>query len=282
MKRFLTALLSVVLVLSCMTAMMSVSAEEAEIPGAIADATTIPSFVEAYNAKLTTSGCDKTFNEDGSMTLTGNWTAESDSAVGELTIQYKNLMEDHFTGYDSYKKLPNNGGANQVVAFRVAAPAISLSYISELEIEVGRGPDAMTCYGEMVNEIKCDGNEEWWIYDFTKDGSFDQYMMKIKLIWCDDLADETNVGAAFTVYEMKMFKNAEEALAATGATKLPEKTAKPTEAPTEPVTEPATEAPTQAPVETEAPKGGCGAVVGSSAAMVLSAVAAFVALKKKN
>ncbi len=167
------------------------------------------------------------------------------------------------------------------MAFRVKAPAAAKEYISDLEIVVGRGANEMTCYGVMVNEILCDGSEEWWIYDFTEDGSFDQFMMTITLTWCDDVPTEENIGATFTLYEMKMFKNAEEALAATGATKLPEKTEKPTEAPTEAPTEEPTEAPTEAPAETEAPKSGCGAVVGS-AGMVLSAVAAFVALKKKD
>ncbi len=281
MKRFLTALLSVLLVLSCMTAMVSVSAEEVDESKTITEATHVQSFIEAYNSSLTAGSCDKTYNEDGSLTLTGNWTLENDSAIGTLTIKYKNLMEDHFTGYDSYKDLPNKGGEYQVVAFRVKAPAVSAAYIGELEAEVGRGQNAMSCYAEMINEIKCDGSEEWWIYDFTEDGAFDQFIMSIKLTWCDDIPEESNIGAEFTLYEMKMFKNAEEALAATGATKLPEKTEKPTEAPTEAPTEVPTEVPTQA-AETEAPKSGCGAVIGSSAAIVLSAVAAFVALKKKD
>ena len=55
-----------------------------------------------------------------------------------------------------------------------------------------------------------------------------------------------------------------------------------TEAPTEALTEEPTEAPTETPTEvpTEAPKGGCGSVVGFSAAAILCAVAAAMALKK--
>ena len=66
--------------------------------------------------------------------------------------------------------------------------------------------------------------------------------------------------------------------APTEAPTEPETTEAPTEAPTEEPTEAPTETPTEVP--TEAPKGGCGSVVGFSAAAILCAVAAAMAMKK--
>ena len=69
-----------------------------------------------------------------------------------------------------------------------------------------------------------------------------------------------------------------------------EPTEVPTEAPSEPAEDPTespdgqtTEGPaTETPAETEAPKGGCKSSVGMGAAAVVTAMAAYAALKKKD
>ncbi len=104
MKRFLIALLSVLLMMSCMTAM--VAAEEAEKPGTIADATNIPAFVESYNSNLEASGCDKTFNEDGSLTLTGTWGIDDNSAIASVKIRYRTLWRTTSPGMTSTRTCP--------------------------------------------------------------------------------------------------------------------------------------------------------------------------------
>ena len=151
-----------------------------------------------------------------------------------------------------------------------------------MNVTVGRNTEI---YGmEVANAIKCDGTEEYWIFDFTDSKDFKSDAINtITLNWAFSVGDETNVGAEFVLMGFELFESMDAALAATGsekATEPPETEAPETEAPE-------TEAPTEAPAtkapETEAPaKGGCGGVMGMGAAAVLAAAAAAVALKKKD
>ena len=161
---------------------------------------------------------------------------------------------------------------------------MALDSTPNLTVIVGRNTEI---YGvEVVNNIVCDGNEEYWIFDFSGEPDFTTEVINtMSLNWAYSTGDETNIGAEFKILGFEFFNTVEDALAATGG-----------EAATEPPTEPKTEAPTDEP--TEAPTadagnnsgngdstttdGGCASVIGMSAVAVLAAAAAFVALKKKD
>ena len=150
-----------------------------------------------------------------------------------------------------------------------------------MTVIVGRDTEI---YGkEVANQIKCDGTEEYWIFDFSDEPDFySDVINNISINWAYSMGEESNLGAEFVLMGFQFFDTLDAALAATGGEEA-------TEAPTEEKTEapeteaPATQAPeTQAPdnQETEPAKSGCGSVIGFGAVAVLAAAAAAVALKK--
>jgi len=89
-----------------------------------------------------------------------------------LTINYCNFMMKHFEGYGSRSDLPNKSHKYNVVAFKVKAPSVVLDSSStpNLLVTVGRNTEVY-CDG-VANSIKCDGTEEYWIFDFTDKPEF--------------------------------------------------------------------------------------------------------------
>ena len=149
-----------------------------------------------------------------------------------------------------------------------------------MTVIVGRNTEI---YGvEVANNIVCDGNEEYWIFDFSSEKDFySDTINSMEINWAYSVGEEENLGAEFTILGFQLFDSLEDALNATGgeeATEAPteEKTDAPTEEETTaaPVVEDTTAAPT------EQTKEGCGAVVSIASVAVLAAVAAAVALKK--
>ena len=135
-----------------------------------------------------------------------------------------------------------------------------------------------------VAYFDADGSWQYLVYDLScyDDWAKERTPFSVRLDWATGYEGEA-ADASLTIGEIAFFKTEDEIYAYTGEAK-PVETEAPTEAPTEPVTVPATEAPaTEAPAETEAPKGGCGSVVGLSAAVILLTATAFgCALKKKE
>ena len=160
-------------------------------------------------------------------------------------------------------------------------------------------PSVASIYGE----AECKGETEYFIYDLTTAWVGQINMFKFVL-------NDMDPGVKVYVDEIALFSDEDAALIYAG--ELEEET----EAPTDPVTEASTELPIEAPTElpaedptddpadepadrettthasesnaTDAPDGtdggdqGCGSVVAMGAAVVLSAIAAAVALKKKD
>jgi hypothetical protein len=211
----------------------------------------------------------------------GTWDIDGDIDA-YATINYMKMMKKWYTGWDGNNSIPNKTEKNNVVALKVKAPAVCLDNTPSMSVVVGRNTEI---YGvDVVNTIKCDGNEEYWIFDFTDEPEFSaDVIQSFELNWAFSLGEESNLGADFQILGIQLFDTLENALTATGGEEA-------TEAPTEAKTEaPETEAPeTQAPAtqapETQAPakEGGCASVVGFGAVAILAAAAAVVALKKKD
>jgi hypothetical protein len=217
-------------------------------------------------------------NRDGSVSFTGNWEVDGDIDA-YATINYLQLMKKHYVNFTAQKDLPNKVHKYKVVALKVKAPAVCADSTPSMTVIVDRNTEI---YGkEVANEIKCDGTEEYWIFDFSDESDFyNGVINSMSVNWAYSVGEEENLGAEFVLLGFQFFDTLEDALNATGGE---EATEAPTEEKTEAPTEEATEAPTDAPATeapTEAPKSGCGSVIGFSAVAVLAAAAAAVALKK--
>lgn len=246
----------------------------------IADAANVTAFAEDHITYLKGKGCSVKVNRDGSVSFTGNWDVDGD-VDAYATISYLQLMQKHFEGFTSKSDLPNKSHKYKVVAVKVKAPAVALDSTPNMTVIVGRNTEI---YGvEVANAIKCDGNEEYWIFDFTNEKDFySDVINSMDINWAYSVGEEANIGAEFTLLGFQFFDTLDEAMNATGGEETTEApTEEKTEAPTEEVTEaPTAEQTTAAP--TEEVKEGCGSVIGFSAAAVLAAAAAVVALKKKD
>ena len=226
----------------------------------------------------TASSVSVKVNRDGSVSFIGNWEVDGDINT-YATINYLQLMKKHYVNFTAQKDLPNKVHKYKVVALKVKAPAVCADSTPNMTVIVDRNTEI---YGkEVANEIKCDGTEEYWIFDFSDESDFYSGVINsMSINWAYSVGEEENLGAEFVLLGFQFFDTLEDALNATGGE---EATEAPTEEKTEAPTEEATEAPTDAPATeapTEAPKSGCGSVIGFSAVAVLAAAAAAVALKK--
>jgi hypothetical protein len=248
-------------------------------------------FAEDHKSYLRGTGCAVNVNRDGSVSFTGTWAVDGDIDA-YAQINYLQLMKKYYEGYKSQSDLPNKKHQYKVIALKVKAPAVCLDSDPSMTVILGRDTEI---YGkEVANQIKCDGTEEYWIFDFSDESDFgSEVINNMQLNWAFSVGEESNLNAEFVLLGFQLFDNMDAALAATGGEAATEK---PTEAPTEaPETEapetnaPETNAPEQGGDATQAPDGeqttapakeGCGSVIGFSAIAILAAAAAAVALKK--
>ena len=255
----------------------------------IQDAANMTAFAEEHNTFLRgTPNVDATgyssttvkVNRDGSVSFIGNWEVDGDIDA-YAQINYLQLMKKHYVNFTGQKDLPNKVHKYKVVALKVKAPAVCADSTPSMTVIVDRNTEI---YGkEVANAVKCDGTEEYWLFDFSDEKDFTSDIINnFSINWAYSIGEESNLGAEFVLMGFQFFDTLEDALTATGGEEA-------TEAPTEEKTEapeteaPATQAPeTQAPVvdDTEPAKSGCGSVIGFGAVAVLAAAAAAVALKK--
>jgi hypothetical protein len=245
----------------------------------ISDAANMTAFAEEHKSYLRGTGCAVNVNRDGSVSFTGTWAVDGDIEA-YAQINYLQLMKKYYEGYKSQSDLPNKSHQYKVIAVKVKAPAVCLDSDPEMTVVLGRDTEI---YGkDVANQIKCDGTEEYWIFDFSDESDFNSEVINnMQINWAYSMGEESNLNAEFVLLGFQFFDSMDDALAATGGEKATEKpTEEKTEAPeTEaPTDAPATEAPTTP--ETEPAKGGCGSVIGFSAVAILAAAAAAVALKK--
>ena len=264
----------------------------------ITDATNMTAFSEDHASYLRGEGCASKVNRDGSVSFIGTWALDGDIDA-YATINYLQLMKKYYVDYDGQKTLPNKSHKYNVIAVKVQAPAVSLESDVNMTVIVGRNTEI---YGKSVyNSIKCDGTEEYWIFDFSDEADFtSDAINSMKINWAYAYGEESNLGAEFKILGFQFFDTVEDAISATNGEKATEPE---TEVPTEPETEDTTadnagagdanndvtsegtnasNDGTNAADGTDAAESGCGAVVGFGAVAVMAAAAAAVALKKKD
>ncbi len=292
-KRFLAMLISVLTVISCLTGMMFVSADEADEAVMFEDATHLKNFnLEHVKYFTADGGATLSVDENGNLVASADWSDKLDQSIkSTINLKYFNLMKDYWADYsvaNVNKVLSNRNGKYKAIVFKVKFPAISAD--SWPYIEITCKDNSAVQLLDPVSEPKYDGSEEYWVFDLTDEPDTQtNFFESIKIIWADASCDEDTIdtykNSTFTLIDMKFYATLDDALAATGVEKSTEA---PTEKPTEaPETTAAPEADTTAAPadETKAPakEDGCGAVIGTAAAVgVLTAVAAAVVLKKKD
>ena len=246
----------------------------------IQDASKMDAFSEDHLSFLHGEDCAVRVNRDGSVSFVGTWGLDEE-VDAYATIDYLRLMTKWYEGYTNKASLPNKSEKFNVIVLKVKAPAVCLDSDPSMIVVVGRD---LETYTGVYNTIKCDGGEEYWIFDFSEEKDFTTDTINtIKLNWAYSYGEDANLKSELIITGFEMFDTLDNALAATGSEKATEA---PTEEKTEAPTDAPTEAPTQAPTEptTEAPttESGCTSVIGFGAVAVLAAAAAAVALKKKD
>ena len=244
----------------------------------IQDCTNVTGFAEEHANYLKGEGCVASVNRDGSVSFMGNW-AEGDLIDAYAKIEFLKLMEKHYVNFEKRSDIPNKKFKFKAIAVKVKAPAVSLDDTPNMTVTMGRG-DIEIWGVQVANNIVCNGNEEYWVFDFSNESDFTTEVINtITINWAYSTGETENLGADFQILGFQFFNTVEEALAATGGEAA-------TEAPTEPKTEAPTDAPTEAPTsgadQGGAAAGGCASVVTFGAVAVLAACAAVVALKKKD
>lgn len=244
----------------------------------ISDCSNVTAFAEDHAKFLKGEGCMVNVNRDGTVTFTGSW-VEGGDIDAYAKIDYLNLMSNFYEKYDGRSSLPNKNTKYKAIAVKVKAPAVSLDDTPNMTVIVGRNTEI---YGvQVANNIVCDGNEEYWIFDFSNEPDFTTDVINsLSINWAYSTGELENLGAEFTILGFQFFNTMEDALAATGGEASTEP---PTEEKTEAPTDEVTEAPTAAPNQGgDTADTGCASVVTFGAVAVLAACAAVVALKKKD
>lgn len=245
-------------------------------------------FKDAHKSYVSVEQCTPTYNEDGSLTLTGNWKEDAGTINPSVSFTYCQLMSKNYVNYGAeygeMSKLPNANGEFGVVVLKVKADAACAGSDLTLTYIMGRTRDSSYVYSEKA--LVGNGEFEYVLFDLTDEDIFkSDFINTLKITWISDgESTAENVGASLTIYDLYLFADKAAAEAALEI-QWPEKETKPPKQTTaEPVTT-APEAPTGEGEETTAEtKEGCKSVVAASGsiALLLVAGAAFVATKKKK
>jgi hypothetical protein len=243
---------------------------------------------DSHKTYVTAETCTVTWNEDGSLTLTGSWKEDAGTINPSVSLAYCNLMSKFYVNYDSeygsMTKLPNVKGEYGVVVLKVKASAALADADVALTYIMGKTRDSGVVYSE--KSLVANGSEEYVLFDLTDESLFtSEFINTLKITWMSDgEATAENVGAEFTLYDVYLFADKAAAEAALGI-EWPAAETKPTTTSADPVT---TTAPDETAAETAtetaaAASSGCQSVaVSGSIALVMVAGAAFVATRKKK
>ncbi|MGN1445630.1 MAG: hypothetical protein ACI4WV_04985, partial [Eubacteriales bacterium] len=245
-------------------------------------------YKDAHKSYVSVEQCTPSYNEDGSLTLTGNWKEDADSINPSVSFTYCQMMSKYYANYaaeyGTMTKLPNANGEFGVVVLKVKADAACANADVVLTYIMGKTRDSSYVYSE--KPLVGNGEVEYVLFDLTEESIFKaDFINTLKITWISDgEADANNVGATFTIYDLYLFPDKAAAEAALEI-KWPEPETKPPKVTeTEPVTT-APEAPADTAEETtEETSGGCKSVVAASGsiALLMVAGAAFVATRKKK
>ena len=225
---------------------------------------------------------DVIFNDDGSVTFKGNWTADQGGLDPFVSFNYSSLMRKYVD--NKLQNVPNTKGEYGVLVLKVKADA-SIAGNFKLYFGMGRSA-AISEENSALPDIDAtgSGDYEYIIFDLSYTAFVDDVIGTLRFDWIDSNASssEENVGASLTLYEINLYKDMDEAMIACGM-EVPtdpgdDKPSDPKD--TEPqATEPQATDPVTDPVEEK----GCKSVIASASVLtVVAAAAALVVLKKKK
>lgn len=268
----------------------------------------------------TNNGIVKTLvsaNEDGSIHLVAADPAEGDmELLASVDIRYNAMVCNNYTGFpsglsmkDKMEMVPNknvDGDAYRVIVLKTKCDKTIRDQEPYLQYHCGtpNGINGTINYSveNQVWSTVASAGDEYTYFVFEMDAEMYEnfgtdYINTLRLVWYYDLVYEDTVASDLTMdlYGLNLYKTVDEAVADLGLTlneapsdpgadtETDSETDSETESVTESITESVTESATESATETSEKKSGCGSVVGmSAAAVVLSAVAAAVVLKKKD
>ena len=298
MKKFFAILMSALMILSC-AAMMTVTSSAAPAEYTPEEAAKLTSFPEdTFKSYFQNPNqTEVVFNEDGSITFKGTWEADTTPLDPFVTFNYVMFLRRCVD-----KRLENVPTANDeygAIAMKVKMDA-SIAGNFCLFLATGEETSISATTATYTPDYDAEGTGDFEYLIFDVEGFTDGIFNVMRLDWVNDLpsGSEDNVGASMTLYEICLYKDYDEALAACGI-----------EVPTKPAESETEEAPesektsdsaaesasaagssaesaaddSKADEKDEEKKGGCGAVVISASALtVVMAASAAVVLKKKE
>ncbi len=186
-------------------------------PGHFTDPAHLSGFDDGQNrACLRVTQCGMTFNEDGSLTLTGTW-KEGEHFSPSLKIAYYSLMKTSLDGYRSTEDIVN-GGENRrsVVVFTVSVDA-SVAGDAALSYTAGKRNGAS---GSTIAALETvgTGGKEYLLFDLSDSDFSSDYLTTLQLDWSWGTGSADNIGASMTLYAIDFYASPEEAAAAIGKT----------------------------------------------------------------
>ncbi len=221
------------------------------------------------------------FNDDGSVTFKGTWDETTNPMDPFVTFNYSNFMRKYVDS--KLTNVPNKVGEYGVLVLKVKIDE-SVAGNFFLHYAMGRGSQIDGSLNAFADyDAEGTGDYEYIIFDLSYTEFMDDVIGALRFDWVDNNPSPTaeNIGASMTLYEINLYKDIDEALAACGmeVPTQPGGDDKPTEPQdTDPVTEPVTY-PLTDPVDEK----GCKSVIASASALtVVAAAAALVVLKKKK
>ncbi|MBQ9779553.1 MAG: hypothetical protein IJW00_01275 [Clostridia bacterium] len=224
------------------------------------------------------------YNEDGSVTFKGTWTADMTNPMDPfVTFNYSSLMRKYVD--NKLQNVPNKKGEYGVLVLKVKMDqSVAGNFL--IHYAMGRGGVIDGTLNATPDiDAEGTGDYEYIIFDLSYTEFVDDVIGTIRFDWVDNnpSVSEENVGASMTLYEINLYKDIDEAMIACGM-EVETDPPKDSDEETDPVTDPvATEPQATEPATTEPDDKGCKSVIASASALtVVAAACALVVLKKKK
>ncbi len=222
------------------------------------------------------------YNEDGSVTFKGTWDETTNPMDPFVTFNYSNFMRKYVD--NKLANVPNKVGEYGVLVLKVkidesVAGNFLLHYAMGRSGQIDGTLNAFADY-----DAEGTGDYEYIIFDLSYTEFMDDVIGVLRFDWVDNNPSPTaeNIGASMTLYEINLYKDMDEALAACGM-EVPTDPPKDTDDETDPPADPVVTDPVTEPVTDPVEEKGCKSVIASASVLtVVAAAAALVVLKKKK
>lgn len=196
------------------------SGPETEVPdvplGEYTDATHVFGFTsEKSDRFFKVAGAKAVYNEDGSLTLVGNW-KKGDTVAPAVTLRYAAMMKSCLNGYRNDGDIANGGTVKYPYLVLTVSTACPNAGDSCLEFEIGKRQSvsggACAVYEPRITE---DGRgKDYVVFDLSATRFTEEAAQKITLTWACGKA--VGNGGELTVYGFDFLETPEQVYALTG------------------------------------------------------------------